>query len=100
MLLDRLRAMGEAVPPGGAVTLPRDWIMAELDGAGTPSDPALTVDLTVPDLAALLGKRDPTEVLPLAQEVWGPTEDVRKQRGEILWTIDLLQSSENSIVTR
>lgn len=60
MLLDQLRAMAEAVPAGGAVTLPRDWLLTELDGAGNAPAASLAVDLTVLDLASLFGKRPST----------------------------------------
>lgn len=60
MLLDQLRAMAEAVPAGGAVTLPRDWLLAELVGAGKAPSASLEVDLTVADLAGLFGKKRST----------------------------------------
>jgi hypothetical protein len=52
--------MAEAVPPGGAVTLPRDWLIAELSAAGELADVPLTADLAVPDLVRLFGKRPST----------------------------------------
>jgi excisionase family DNA binding protein len=44
------------MPPGSAVTLPRDWLLA-LDEAGEPEDGPPAVDLTVTQLAALFGKK-------------------------------------------
>lgn len=32
-LVERLRALAETVPPGGSVTIPRDWLAAELETA-------------------------------------------------------------------
>jgi helix-turn-helix protein len=60
VLIDQLRAMAEAVPPGGAVLLPRDWLVEALEGAGNPAAQPLAVDLTVADLVALFGKRPST----------------------------------------
>lgn len=62
-LIERLRAIVEAVPAGGVVSLPRDWLAAELDGpAGVVSSdnngarPALDAKfLTVAEAAAALG---------------------------------------------
>jgi hypothetical protein len=52
--------MAEAVPPGGAVLLPRDWLVEALEGAGSPVAQPLAVDFTVTDLVALFGKRPST----------------------------------------
>jgi hypothetical protein len=60
MLLDQIRAMAEAMPPGGAVLLSREWLLAELEGAGSHEAQPLAVDLTVPDLVRLLGKTPST----------------------------------------
>ena len=60
MLRDQLRAMAETVPPGGAITLPRDWLVAALDAEGEPANLPPGVDLTVPDLVRLFGKRPST----------------------------------------
>lgn len=45
-LLDRLRQMAEAVPPGGAMVVPRDWLEAELQALGPmlPNGGDLTVE--------------------------------------------------------
>jgi excisionase family DNA binding protein len=49
-LHDRLEAMCEAVPPGGSVTIPRDWLAAELDHDESMDDDPLT-DLTLQQVA-------------------------------------------------
>lgn len=38
-LIERLRVMVEAVPAGGSVTIPRDWLAGELGRAPVPADP-------------------------------------------------------------
>jgi excisionase family DNA binding protein len=51
-LVDRLRRMAEAVPPGGAVVVPRDWLETELRAlVPTLEDGA---DLTVDQVAEQL----------------------------------------------
>jgi hypothetical protein len=60
MLLDQLRAMAEAVPAGGAVTLPRDWLLAQLSTSGDTATTPPAVDLTVEALVSLFGKRPST----------------------------------------
>jgi excisionase family DNA binding protein len=57
-LLDRLRQLAAALPPGSSVSLPRDWLLAELDAA--PASDALVADLTVEQLAQFIGKRPST----------------------------------------
>lgn len=52
-LLDRLRALVENVPPGGSVTIPRDWLAGELQGAIVPATDA---DLTIAQVAARVGR--------------------------------------------
>jgi hypothetical protein len=61
-LIERLRALVEAVPPGGAVTIPRDWLAGEL-GAGADGAPTGGADtvLTVAQLAERL-HRSPSTV--------------------------------------
>jgi excisionase family DNA binding protein len=55
-LRDRLRRIVEALPPGAAVSLPRDQLAAWV-GADEP--PPLT-DLTVAEAAEILGRRPST----------------------------------------
>lgn len=57
-LLERLRALVEAVPPGGAVTIPRDWLATELDVPGVDADAG--GDLTVEQLAKRLSRKPST----------------------------------------
>lgn len=52
-LLDRLRRMAESVPPGGSVTIPRDWLVAELDQAPAAEPQG---DLTVAEAGKILGR--------------------------------------------
>ena len=52
-LLERLRAMVEAVPPGGLVTLSRDWLANELRD---PAAPVTNADLTIAQVAASMGR--------------------------------------------
>lgn len=59
-LIERLRAIVEAVPAGGSVSLPRDWLAAELGPVGEPKSAAPTL-LTVADVAAQL-HRSPSTV--------------------------------------
>src|SRR5437773_9140222 len=61
-LLDRLRALVANVPPGGSVTLPRDWLAGELEalpssnGNGEAPAPVTTERLlTAREAAPLLG---------------------------------------------
>ncbi len=57
-ILERLRAIVEAVPSGGSVTIPRDWLAAELE----PLLPApVSDDLTIAQVALRLG-RAPTTI--------------------------------------
>ncbi|SRR5712692_2830650 len=52
-----LRALAEALPPGSAVPVPREWLLELLDGSadvGTP--PTLTADLTCREAGTLLGR--------------------------------------------
>ncbi len=57
-LVEHLLAMVEAVPPGGAVTLPRDWLAVLLDAqppdAETTSPPVQDEMLTAAQVAARL----------------------------------------------
>jgi len=57
-LLDRLRKLAEAVPAGGAVIVPRDWLDAELQ-ALTSWLPAGN-DLTVAQVAELFNRPEST----------------------------------------
>ena len=58
-LLDRLRALVETVPPGGSVSIPRDWLAQELEGvqtsAGPQAAPAPERWLTAAQVAERLG---------------------------------------------
>lgn len=61
-LLERLRRELEAIPPGAL--LPRDWLLERLSensaAASSAEGSAPLVDLSVPDLATLFGKRPST----------------------------------------
>lgn len=62
-LLERLQQLVETVPPGGAVTLPRDWLAGELSAGvcittSTALDP---IQLTVAQVATRL-HRSPSTV--------------------------------------
>lgn len=65
-LADRLRKLIEGVPPGGAVTLPREavarWLEGGAGGAEAPADghEAPVADLTVADLAEAHDKAEST----------------------------------------
>lgn len=62
-LLERLAQLVETVPPGGAVTLPRDWLAVQL-GAGLATPTSLDPDpvqLTVAQVATRL-HRSPSTV--------------------------------------
>jgi excisionase family DNA binding protein len=61
-LIERLKAMAEATPPGGAVTLPTDWLRRELEAEEDPRPdcPADTPDLTVEELATELTRSGST----------------------------------------
>lgn len=52
-LLERLAQLAQVVPPGGSVTLPRDWLVTELEAKSSPSA-TTTGDLTVEEVAAQL----------------------------------------------
>ncbi len=59
-LADRLRALVDAVPPGGSVTIPRDWLAGELDAVGAtpvaaPKRPSEDQWLTAAQVAQRLG---------------------------------------------
>jgi excisionase family DNA binding protein len=56
-LLDRLRALVDALPPGGSVTFTREWLAGELQGAAAAPD---NVDLTIAQVAARLGRAHST----------------------------------------
>jgi excisionase family DNA binding protein len=55
-LRDRLRRIVEALPPGAAATLPRDTL-AEWIGE---TEPRPLADLTVPEVAAIVGRAPST----------------------------------------
>ena len=57
-LLDRLRKLAEAVPVGGAVIVPRDWLDAELQALRTGFGDGN--DLTVAQAAVLLNRPEST----------------------------------------
>lgn len=57
-LVDRLRQMAEAVPPGGAVIVPRDWLEAELQALGPA--PGEGGELTVEQVAQQLHRPEST----------------------------------------
>lgn len=61
-LLERLRGELKAMPPGAL--LPRDWLLERLSEtpapASSPEAPALSIDLSVSDLAKLFVKRPST----------------------------------------
>lgn len=60
-LIDRLRAMVAATPPGSTVNLPVDWLRVELECEGdAPRVGASLADLTVEQLAAELGRSPST----------------------------------------
>jgi len=58
-LIDRLRALAESVPPGGSVTIPRDWLAGELSstdvGPIAPAKEASERLLTADEAATRLG---------------------------------------------
>jgi excisionase family DNA binding protein len=56
-LLDRLRALVDALPPGGSVTFTREWLAGELQGAAAAPQ---NVDLTIAQVAARLGRAPST----------------------------------------
>jgi hypothetical protein len=56
-LLERLRQLAEALPPGAAVSLPREWLLEELRLGGSGIG---AVDLTVVEAGQLLGRRPST----------------------------------------
>jgi excisionase family DNA binding protein len=57
-LIERLRRMADAVPPGGSITLARDWLEAEL--AREAIYAVQPADLTVSQVCGLLGRRPST----------------------------------------
>src|SRR2546428_12162487 len=57
-LLDRLRKLAEAVPAGGAVIVPRDWLDAELQALS--SGLVDRNDLTVAQVAEALNRPEST----------------------------------------
>ena len=57
-LLDRLRQITEAVPRGGAVVLPREWLEAELQALVLPLEHGR--DLTVEQVAEQLSRPEST----------------------------------------
>jgi excisionase family DNA binding protein len=61
-LIEQLRAMAEATPPGGPVTLPADWLRSELEAEenSPPDHPADTPDLTIELLATELRRSGST----------------------------------------
>lgn len=57
MLSDRLRTLADALPDDGSVSFTRDDLLAMLAAACEPSEAMeLTVDLTVAEVARLLGR--------------------------------------------
>jgi excisionase family DNA binding protein len=56
-LLERLRAMVEAAPPGSLVSIPRDWLADELQ---LSSPPAVDGDLTISQVSARIGRAPST----------------------------------------
>ena len=61
-LLERLRAMVAPMPPGSAVSLPVDWLRAELDAPEGPEPAAGAAlnDLTLTEAAALVKRSEST----------------------------------------
>lgn len=57
-LLERLRRMADALPPGATVTLAREWLLEELEREAVQSGDS--GDLTVGQACALLGRRAST----------------------------------------
>src|SRR5437879_848682 len=57
-LLDRLRKLAEAVPVGGAVIVPRDWLEVQLQTLSW--EPVDGNDLTVAQVAELLNRPEST----------------------------------------
>jgi excisionase family DNA binding protein len=57
-LLERLRRMADALPPGATVTLAREWLLEELEREAVQSGDS--GDLTVAHACALLGRRAST----------------------------------------
>lgn len=55
-LRERLRRIVEALPPGAAATLPRDTLAEWVDA----DDPAPLADLTVQEVADLMGRKPST----------------------------------------
>lgn len=62
-LLTQLREMTAHLPPGGSITLPGDWLRAELASepeGGSHIEPARLADLTVGEVAEQLGRGSST----------------------------------------
>lgn len=55
-----LRAYAEALPPGTAVPVVREWLLALLAATDTPAATMADPDLTVHDLAERFGRRPST----------------------------------------
>lgn len=58
-LLERLAQLALVVPPGGSVTLPRDWLVTELGVSSSPEAPT-GGDLSVEEVAAQLRRSSST----------------------------------------